>query len=253
MINICLFGASGKMGNAVILAAINDDDVNINNFIVREKSNSLNQNVGEFHFGKYNHQTILGELNEYKFESYPKIDFDLIIDFATRDDIEKRIEIYKALKKPLIFCSSGLNRSQINEIKNLSDSFPVFIADNTSILMSLMKEAAIKTKKILQKRDYSISVNEKHHKDKLDLPSGTALGLCEALSIDPERVDSVREGDDESYHEVVFLTDYGDKLKIKHSGNRNVYAVEVINIAKWFYQKPKNLYYMQTLIEDLHE
>ena len=54
MINICLFGASGKMGNAVILAAINDDDVNINNFIVREESNSLNQNVGEFHFGKYN-------------------------------------------------------------------------------------------------------------------------------------------------------------------------------------------------------
>jgi 4-hydroxy-tetrahydrodipicolinate reductase len=244
MINICLFGASGKMGKAVILAASNDDDVNVNNFIVREESNNLNKNVGELHFG---------DLNEYIFESYPNKDFDLIIDFATRDDIEKRIEIYKALKKPLIFCSSGLNKSQINEIKNLSDYFPVFIADNTSILMSLMKEAAIKTKKILQKRDYSLSVNEKHHKDKLDLPSGTALRLCEALSIDPERVDSVREGDNESYHEVVFSTDYGDKLQIKHSGNRNVYAVEVLNIAKWFYQKPKNLYYMQTLIEDLHE
>ena len=244
MISICLFGASGKMGKAVILAASNDDDVNVNNFIVREESNNLNKNVGEFHFGN---------LNEYAFASYPNKDFDLIIDFATRDDIEKRIEIYKALKKPLIFCSSGLNKSQINEIKNLSDYFPVFIADNTSILMSLMKEAAIKTKKILQKRDYSLSVNEKHHKDKLDLPSGTALRLCEALSIDPERVDSVREGDNESYHEVVFSTDYGDKLQIKHSGNRNVYAVEVLNIAKWFYQKPKNLYYMQTLIEDLHE
>ena len=244
MINICLFGASGKMGKAVILAAGNDDDVNINNFIVREESNNLNKNVGEFHFG---------DLNEYAFELYPNKDFDLIIDFATRSDIEKRIEIYKALKKPLIFCSSGLNESQINEIKNLSDYLPVFIADNTSILMSLMKEAAIKTKKILQKRDYSLSVNEKHHKDKLDLPSGTALRLCEALNIDPERVDSVREGDNESYHEVVFSTDYGDKLQIKHSGNRNVYAVEVLNIAKWFYQKPKNLYYMQTLIEDLHE
>jgi Dihydrodipicolinate reductase len=186
MISICLFGASGKMGKAVILAASNDDDVNVNNFIVREESNNLNKNVGKLHFG---------DLNEHTFESYPNKDFDLIIDFATRDDIEKRIEIYKALKKPLIFCSSGLNKSQINEIKNLSDYFPVFIADNTSILMSLMKEAAIKTKKILQKRDYSLSVNEKHHKDKLDLPSGTALRLCEALSIDPERVDSVREGE----------------------------------------------------------
>ena len=47
MINICLFGASGKMGKAVILAASNDDDVNVNNFIVREESNNLNKNVGE--------------------------------------------------------------------------------------------------------------------------------------------------------------------------------------------------------------
>ena len=86
------------MGKTVILAASNDDDVNVNNFIVREESNNLNKNVGELHFG---------DLNEHIFESYPNKDFDLIIDFATRDDIEKRIEIYKALKKPLIFCSSG--------------------------------------------------------------------------------------------------------------------------------------------------
>tara|TARA_B100001996_G_scaffold265276_1_gene207039 strand:- start:826 stop:1560 length:735 start_codon:yes stop_codon:yes gene_type:complete len=244
MINICLFGASGKMGKAVILAANNDENVNINNFIVRSESNNLNKNVGEFHFGNS---------NECVFESYPSKDFDLIVDFSTRDDIEKRIKIYKALKKPLIFCSSGLSEFQMNDIKNLSDYFPVFIAENTSILMSLMKEAAIKTKKILQNRSYSLSVNEKHHKDKLDLPSGTALKLCEDLNIDTERVNSIREGDNESYHEVVFLTDYGDSLQIKHSSDRKVYAVEVLNIAKWFYQKPKNLYYMQTLIEDLYE
>ena len=81
MISICLFGASGKMGKAVISAAeVNNDDVNVNNFIVREESNNLNKNVGELHFG---------DLNEHIFESYPNKDFDLIIDFATRDDIEK--------------------------------------------------------------------------------------------------------------------------------------------------------------------
>ena len=244
MINICLFGASGKMGKAVILAAANDSDIEINNFIVRSESDTLNKNVGEFHFNSP---------DEYVFESEPSKDFDLIIDFATRDDIEKRIEFFKTLKKPLIFCSSGLNQPQLNDIKNLSEKFPVFIAENTSILMSLMKEAAIRTKNILQGRGHSLSVNEKHHKNKLDLPSGTALSLCDALNIDSKNVNSIREGDDESYHEVVFLTDYGDKLQIKHSGDRRVYAVEVLNIAKWFYQKPKNLYYMQTLIEELHE
>ena len=92
MIDICLVGASGKMGKAVISASTNDDKVNINNFIVSEESRSLNKNVGEFHFGN---------INEWKFESYPSKDFDLIIDFATRDGIEKRIEIYKAFKKPV--------------------------------------------------------------------------------------------------------------------------------------------------------
>jgi len=244
MINICLVGASGKMGKAVISAATNDDKVNINNFIVSEESHSLNKNVGEFHFSN---------ISEYKFESYPSKDFDLIIDFATRDGIEKRIEIYKAFKKPLIFCSSGLNESELKKLEELSHYFPVFIAENTSILMSLMKEAAVKTKKILQKRNYSLTINEKHHKDKIDLPSGTAIKLCEALNIDSEKVKSTREGDNESYHEVIFQTNNGDKLQIKHSGNRAVYAFEVLNIAKWFYQKPKNLYYMQTLIQDLYE
>jgi len=244
MINICLFGASGKMGKALIAVAEENNDVNINNFIVREVSDNLNKDVGDFHFGVS---------NQNRFESYPNEDFDLIVDFATRDDIEKRVEVYRALKKPLIFCSSGLDESQMMNVKNLSNDFPVFIAENTSILMSLMKEAAIKIKNILGKRNYSLSINEGHHKEKLDVPSGTALMLCNALEIDSETVNSIREGDNESFHEVTFCTDYGDQLQIKHSGDRKVYAVEVLNIAKWFYQKPKNLYYMQTLIEDLHE
>ena len=117
MIDICLIGASGKMGKAVISAATNDDRVNINNFIVSEESHSLNKNVGEFHFSN---------ISEYKFESYPNKDFDLIIDFATRDGIEKRIEIYKAFKKPLIFCSSGLNESELSKLEELSHYFFYF-------------------------------------------------------------------------------------------------------------------------------
>ena len=117
MIDICLVGASGKMGKAVISAATNDDRVNINNFIVSEESHSLNKNVGEFHFSN---------ISEYKFESYPNKDFDLIIDFATRDGIEKRIEIYKAFKKPLIFCSSGLNESELMQIRGIITLFSGF-------------------------------------------------------------------------------------------------------------------------------
>ena len=54
MINICLYGASGKMGKAVISAAEVNNSVNINNFIVKETSDNLNKDVGDFHFGTQN-------------------------------------------------------------------------------------------------------------------------------------------------------------------------------------------------------
>ena len=178
--------------------------------------------------------------------------------FSSKSDLKNAEKlIQKAIdlnpKFELGYINLGVIKGELNKLEELSHYFPVFIAENTSILMSLMKEAAVKTKKILQKRNFSLTVNEKHHKDKIDIPSGTAIKLCEALNIDSEKVKSTREGDNESYHEVIFQTNNGDKLQIKHSGNRSVYAFEVLNIAKWFYQKPKNLYYMQTLIEDLHE
>ena len=50
MIKICLIGASGKMGRAVIEEANNCNDIEITNFIVRENSNALDLDVGNYHF-----------------------------------------------------------------------------------------------------------------------------------------------------------------------------------------------------------
>ena len=52
MIKICLIGASGKMGRAVIEEANNYNDIKITNFIVHENSKALDLDVGKFHFGK---------------------------------------------------------------------------------------------------------------------------------------------------------------------------------------------------------
>ena len=99
MIKVCLIGAAGKMGRAVIEEANNSDDIEITNFIVHKESEALNLDVGKFHFE---------EANNKIFEASIDRDFDCIIDFATREKVEERIRLYERLKRPVLFCTTGL-------------------------------------------------------------------------------------------------------------------------------------------------
>ena len=72
-------------------------------------------------------------------------------------------------------------------------------------------------------------------------------------NIDEKKIESIREGDHGNWHRAKIYSEF-EGLQIEHSTtNRSIYAQGALNIVKWFYQKPKNLYYMQTLIEDLYE
>ena len=116
MIKICLIGASGKMGRAVIEEANNHNNIEITNFIVSENSEVLGLDVGKFHFEAVNNKIFKASIN---------LDFDCIIDFATREKIHDRISLYKQLKKPLLFCTTGLDSNVVEEIKNLSQEMPI--------------------------------------------------------------------------------------------------------------------------------
>ena len=78
MIKVCLIGASGKMGRAVIEEVNNHKDIEITNFIVHEKSEALNKDVGKYHFEQANNKIFTASIN---------YDLDCIIDFATRENI----------------------------------------------------------------------------------------------------------------------------------------------------------------------
>ena len=114
-----------------------------------------------------------------------------------------------------------------------------------------MVDFLAKIKKI--EGSYEIRISEKHHKSKIDSPSGTAISLANAANFDEKKIESIREGDHGNWHRATIYSEF-EGLQIEHSTtNRSIYAQGALNIVKWFYQKPKNLYYMQTLIEDLYE
>ena len=106
MIKVCLIGASGKMGRAVIEEVNNHNDIEITNFIVHENSEALNQDVGKFHFEKADNKIFTASING---------NLDCIIDFATRENIQDRIILYAKLKKPVLFCTTGLNFNDLDE------------------------------------------------------------------------------------------------------------------------------------------
>ena len=242
MIKICLIGASGKMGRAVIEEANNHNNIEITNFIVSEDSEVLGLDVGKFHFEAANNKIFKASIN---------LDFDCIIDFATREKIHDRISLYKQLKKPLLFCTTGLDSNVVEEIKNLSQEMPVFIAPNTSLAIALIQDLI---RKLLNfNNSLNVNISEKHHESKLDKPSGTAVSLAKLTNLEESKIDSLREGEAGNWHKIQLFNEL-EELELKHSAlNRTIYAQGALNIVKWFYQKPKNLYYMQTLIEDLYE
>ena len=242
MIKVCLIGASGKMGRAVIEEANNHSDINITNFIVHANSNALNLDVGNFHFQEANNKTFSASINH---------DFDCIIDFATRKNIESRISLYAKLKKPVLFCTTGLNLNERENLENLSQSMPIFMAPNTSIYIALIHGML---KKVFNyDKSLKVRISEKHHESKLDKPSGTALSFAKLTDLEESKIKSFREGDGSNWHKIQ-LSNHLEELEFKHSAlNRSIYAQGALNVVKWFYQKPKNLYDMQTLIEDLYE
>ena len=239
---LSLVGAAGKMGKALTSEVQHNKEFEITNYVVKPNSSLLGKDVGSIHFNQ--------QINSL-FVDDPKNAFDMFVDFADAQNISSRIQMYKKHCKPLIFCSTGLSNDEEKSIIALSEKMPVFIAPNTSVVTALMKDFAKKISKIDQSLE--IHISESHNKSKKDAPSGTAKDFARMLQLSTDKIEFDRTDEDKNSHKIAFSNNF-ESLELRHdTANRSIYAQGALNIAKWFYQRPKNLYYMQTLIEEIHE
>lgn len=239
---LSLVGAAGKMGKALTSEVQQNKEFEITNYVVKPNSSLVGVDVGSVH---------LNEQINSLFVDDPKHAFDMFIDFADAQNISSRIQMYKKHCKPLIFCSTGLSNDEEKSIIALSEKMPVFIAPNTSVVTALMKDFAKKISKIDQSLE--IHISESHNKSKKDAPSGTAKDFARMLQLSTDKIEFDRTDEDKNSHKIAFSNNF-ESLELRHdTANRSIYAQGALNIAKWFYQRPKNLYYMQTLIEEIHE
>lgn len=192
-------------------------------------------------------------------------DFDVIIDFSRPVTLSAIIALEQKYSVPAVIATTGYNDSELKTISMLSKKVPVFRSGNMSLGIAATKAAAIAAKSILGDA-FDIEIVEKHHNQKVDSPSGTALLLADALaprdkqvfSRDGKRnkgelgITSVRGGGVVGEHEIGF---YGDDeiVTVSHSArSRKLFAAGAFKAADFLLcTKKPDMYDMDDLVKAL--
>ena len=133
---------------------------------------------------------------------------DAIIDFSSAKATDKLLEYSAARQIPVVLCSTGLSEEQLAKVEETSRKVAVLKSANMSLgintLLKLVQDAA----RVLAAAGFDMEIVEKHHRLKVDAPSGTALALA----------DSLNEAMDNKYHYVYDRSQKREKRDDKEIG-----------------------------------
>lgn len=249
MTRIILSGANGKMGKTI-------------------------QSVVA---GRENCEIVAGvDLNTQSdnFPIYDSIDkvqeqADVVIDFTNPVLIDGLLDYSKKTSTPLVIGTTGFNDNQKKQIEKASEESAVFFTYNMSLGINLLANLAKKAADLLGK-DFDIEIVEKHHNQKIDAPSGTALMLADAiceefdepLKYEYDRhskrekrskneigMHSVRGGTIVGEHEIIFAG-RDEIITLSHSArSKEIFAVGAVNAAEFMKDKSCGMYSMKDLIK----
>ena len=192
------------------------------------------------------------------------VPFDVIIDFSRPITLSVIIALVERHKAPVVIATTGYNDSELKMIRLLSENVPVLRSGNMSLGIAAVKAAAKAAQAVLGD-DFDIEIVEKHHNQKADSPSGTALLLADALAPRENQVinrfgkrnrgevgiTSVRGGGVVGEHEIGF---YGEDeiVTVSHSArSRRLFAAGAFKAADFLLSAPKGLYGMDDVTERL--
>lgn len=246
---IIICGYGGKMGQAVLKAAKNDFECEVVAGVdVNFSGNS--------------------EVPVYKNISEVKEAADVVIDFSNPSALGPLIDYCKNTKTPAVICTTGFSIEQVKKMKEVSEYLPIFYSRNMSLGVNLLAELSRITAKILG-GDFDIEIIEKHHNQKIDAPSGTALMLAEEISDEiPNNMDyiydrtktrksrskneigihSVRGGTIVGDHDVIFAGDKEIVTLSHHAQSREIFANGAIKAAKFLVSGESGFYTMKDII-----
>ena len=123
--------------------------------------------------------------NDYPvFESIGACDVeaDVIIDFSNAAAADELLDYCVEKQVPVVLCTTGLSEEQLEKVEESAKKVAVLKSANMSLGINLLMKILKDATKVLSPAGYDIELVEKHHNQKLDAPSGTALALADAVN-----------------------------------------------------------------------
>ena len=251
MTKVIMSGCNGKMGQVITGICKEDADV-------------------EIVAGIDPYDGIKNDYPVFSNISLCDVDADVIIDFSNAKAVDD-VLVYSVEKQvPVVLCITGLSEEQLKKVEDASKKVAVLKSANMSLgintLMELLKKAAT----IFAPAGFDMEIVEKHHNQKLDAPSGTALALADAMNdaLDQkyeykydrsqERkkrdkyeigISAVRGGNIVGEHEVIFAG-MDEVIEFKHTAySKGVFAKGAVEAAKFLKGKAAGHYEMSDVIK----
>ncbi|WP_041715129.1 4-hydroxy-tetrahydrodipicolinate reductase [Acetivibrio clariflavus] len=249
MINILLSGCNGKMGQVITRLAAEREDLKI---VAGYDQNTSIQNT----------YPVFSDLSKCD------VNVDVIIDFSHPAALESLMQYAVSKKIPAVIATTGLFSAQVQMLKDASKVIPVFFSANMSLGVNLLIDLVKKAARVLAK-DFDIEIVEKHHNQKIDAPSGTALAIADAINSCLEQqqeyiydrhsrrkkrskneigIHAVRGGTIVGEHSVIFAGN-DEIIEINHiATSKEIFGVGALNAAVFLHKKGSGMYNMDDLI-----
>jgi len=196
------------------------------------------------------------------------VEADVLIDFSRPSCLADNLSYCRAHKLPAVIATTGLSPEQVADIHATAAEVPVFFSANMSVGVALLTALAQKAAAVLG-TDFDIEIIEKHHNQKVDAPSGTALMLADAIkaardceteyvydrhAVSQKRekqeigISSVRGGTIVGEHDVLFAG-HNEVITLSHTAlSRDVFAVGALRAGLFLQGKSAGCYAMADML-----
>lgn len=251
MIKVLMHGCNGRMGQV------------ISRMVAETEGMELAAGVDRF----------LGRENPYPtFESIDAcdVDVDVVVDFSNASAVDGMLDACVRKNLPVVLCTTGLSEEQLAKVKECSEKIAILRSANMSLGVNLLMKLLQNATSVLAPAGYDIEIVEKHHNQKLDAPSGTAIALADSINeaLDNEYsynfnrsdvrkkrekkeigVVAVRGGTIVGEHEVIFAGE-DEVIEFKHTAySKAIFAKGAVSAAAFLAGKEAGMYDMSDVIQ----